>query len=37
VTLDWAWSYLTFERGARLITGDIVAAPGAPDAKREAA
>lgn len=24
VTLDWAWSYLTFERGARLITGDIV-------------
>jgi NADH dehydrogenase len=23
VTLDWMWSYLTFERGARLITGDI--------------
>jgi NADH dehydrogenase len=21
VTLDWAWAYLTFERGARLITG----------------
>jgi NADH dehydrogenase len=21
VTLDWVWSYLTFERGARLITG----------------
>jgi NADH dehydrogenase len=21
VTLDWIWSYLTFERGARLITG----------------
>ncbi|MEP7210223.1 MAG: NAD(P)/FAD-dependent oxidoreductase, partial [Alphaproteobacteria bacterium] len=25
VALDWTWSYLTFERGARLITG------GAPD------
>lgn len=23
VALDWIWSYLTFERGARLITGDI--------------
>ncbi len=23
VALDWTWSYLTFERGARLITGDI--------------
>jgi len=22
VTLDWIWAYLTFERGARLITGD---------------
>jgi NADH:ubiquinone reductase (H+-translocating) len=22
VALDWIWSYLTFERGARLITGD---------------
>ena len=22
VTLDWLWAYLTFERGARLITGD---------------
>lgn len=30
VALDWAWSYLTFERGARLITGpvDASAAPG---------
>jgi NADH dehydrogenase len=27
VALDWTWSYLTFERGARLITGG---APGAP-------
>lgn len=25
VTLDWIWSYLTFERGARLITGEIAA------------
>jgi NADH:ubiquinone reductase (H+-translocating) len=24
VMLDWAWSYLTFSRGARLITGDDV-------------
>lgn len=24
VALDWMWSYLTFERGARLITGSIV-------------
>jgi len=23
VTMDWFWSYLTFERGARLITGDV--------------
>jgi NADH dehydrogenase len=23
VSLDWIWSYLTFERGSRLITGDI--------------
>jgi NADH dehydrogenase len=23
VALDWTWSYLTFERGARLITGPI--------------
>jgi NADH:ubiquinone reductase (H+-translocating) len=30
VTIDWLWSYLTFERGARLITGDITpaSAPG---------
>ena len=37
VTLDWVWSYLTFERGARLITGDIVEAPGPKRRKREAA
>ena len=37
VTLDWFWSYLTFERGARLITGDVMA-PAPPEAReREAA
>jgi NADH:ubiquinone reductase (H+-translocating) len=31
VAMDWAWSYLTFERGSRLITGPIepVSAPTA--------
>jgi NADH dehydrogenase len=41
VALDWTWSYLTFERGARLITGPVdQAAPHAKDgdaAKRQAA
>jgi len=37
VTLDWLWSYLTFERGARLITGDVAPAPPQMNAKREAA
>lgn len=37
VTIDWAWSYITFERGARLITGDVSPAKPAPTAKREAA
>lgn len=37
VTLDWAWSYITFERGARLITGDVSAVKPTPSAKREAA
>jgi NADH dehydrogenase len=27
VTLDWAWAYLTFERGARLILGPVGHAP----------
>lgn len=32
VTLDWIWSYLTFERGARLITGDVAPPPaGEPE------
>jgi NADH dehydrogenase len=37
VTLDWAWSYLTFERGARLITGDVDTPAASEDAHREAA
>jgi NADH dehydrogenase len=39
VTLDWLWSYLTFERGARLITGDItqVSEPGAAEREVEIA
>ncbi|MGE0046007.1 MAG: NAD(P)/FAD-dependent oxidoreductase [Hyphomonadaceae bacterium] len=37
VTLDWAWSYLTFERGARLITGDVMPAPPLREEKRDAA
>ena len=40
VALDWTWSYLTFERGARLITGPVSqsAVPAASDgpAKRAA-
>jgi NADH dehydrogenase len=37
VALDWVWSYLTFERGARLITGTAVPDPPASDVAREAA
>lgn len=37
VTLDWIWSYLTFERGARLITGALDEAPHAASRTREAA
>ncbi len=37
VTMDWLWSYLTFERGARLITGDIEATNQAYDRGLEAA
>jgi hypothetical protein len=28
VLTDWFWSYLTFGRGARLITGPLPARPG---------
>lgn len=37
VALDWTWSYLTFERGARLITGDVAAAEASAAQKRAAA
>lgn len=37
VTLDWLWSYLTFERGARLITGDVVETSFTEAREREAA
>jgi NADH dehydrogenase len=37
VTLDWLWSYLTFERGARLITGNVVGPSHTEARKREAA
>ncbi len=37
VTLDWAWSYLTFERGARLITGDLADIQPTSGTAREAA
>lgn len=37
VTLDWTWSYLTFERGARLITGAIEPSAPSSDAHRDAA
>lgn len=37
VALDWVWSYLTFERGARLITGDIADDPRAEASERDAA
>jgi NADH dehydrogenase len=31
VLLDWAWSYLTFERGARLITEAVSRGSDPPD------
>jgi len=34
VLIQWAWSYLTYERGARLITGDTHL-PGWTEAQRE--
>lgn len=37
VTMDWVWSYLTFERGARLITGDVAPAPQSAERTLEAA
>jgi NADH:ubiquinone reductase (H+-translocating) len=37
VALDWTWSYLTFERGARLITGDVMQSSAARRRNKEAA
>jgi NADH dehydrogenase len=37
VALDWVWSYLTFERGARLITGDIAETQSGEARQRDAA
>jgi len=34
VLIQWAWSYFTYERGARLITGDTTL-PGWPNAETE--
>jgi NADH:ubiquinone reductase (H+-translocating) len=34
VMFQWAWSYITYERGARLITGDTTL-PGWTEAKKE--
>jgi RNA recognition motif-containing protein len=34
--IDWAWAYVTYQRGARLITGDIeelISATAEPDKK----
>lgn len=30
VTVQWLWRYLTYQRGARLITGVFQDRPGAP-------
>jgi NADH dehydrogenase len=37
VILEWAWSYLTWDRGARLITGDTIAQPEPAKAPAHAA
>jgi NADH dehydrogenase len=34
VLIQWAWSYLTYERGARLITGDTTL-PGWTESEKE--
>ena len=36
VLIQWAWSYFTYGRGARLITGERSAAPAAAPAGRDA-
>lgn len=37
VAMTWAWSYLTFDRGARLITGTVPPPPDARQAEEPAA
>ncbi len=36
VMFQWAWSYMTYDRGARLITGDTPALPGPPPSRKDA-
>jgi len=36
VSLEWLWAYLTFERGSRLITGDLALNPPAAQPRRRA-
>ena len=36
VSFEWLWSYLTFQRGARLITGEGASTPEASEAPAEA-
>jgi NADH dehydrogenase len=35
VVLQWAWSFLSYDRGARLITGPLERAPNQPRAERK--
>jgi len=35
VLISWAWSYFTYERGARLITGDNMQLPGWTESQHE--
>jgi hypothetical protein len=40
VMFEWAWAYLTYQRGARLITGslhDLLAAPPSPESSEPVA
>ena len=37
VAMDWMWSYLTFERGSRLITGPVDPVAAQPASEKQAA
>jgi NADH dehydrogenase len=37
VLLQWAWSFVSYDRGARLITGPLHRAPDQPRAERRSA